>query len=112
MAARLPSSPAPAAARGPLAHEPCAAASPAFRRAAPAVLCVLCADQKVDLALSKAIQQARLAKKVTQDQLAKQLNIDKKIIAEYENGRAIPNGQVIATIERALGTKLPRPPKK
>lgn len=83
-------------------------ASP-FSRACAACAC---ADQKVDLALSKAIQQARMAKGVTQDQLAKQLNIDKKIIAEYENGRAIPNGQVIATIERALGTKLPRPPKK
>jgi len=53
-----------------------------------------------------------MAKGVTQDALAKQLNIDKKIIAEYENGKAIPNGQVIANIERALGTKLPRPPKK
>jgi len=70
------------------------------------------ADAKVDLNLSKSIQQARLAKKMTQDQLAKQLNIDKKIITEYENGKAIPNGQVIAKIERALGAKLPRPGKK
>lgn len=70
------------------------------------------ADAKVDLNLSKAIQQARMAKGSTQDGLAKLLNIDKKIIAEYENGKAIPNGQVIAKIEKALGTKLPRPPKK
>lgn len=66
----------------------------------------------MDLNLSKAIQQARMAKGSTQDGLAKLLNIDKKIIAEYENGKAIPNGQVIAKIEKALGTKLPRPPKK
>lgn len=108
---------------------------------------------RVDLNLSKSIMQARTAKKMTQDQLAKALNIvracgaragpgaaarcrapraaphrsvalplalaahrvapqDKKIIMEYENGKAIPNGQVIAKIERALGAKLPRPPKK
>mmetsp|Transcript_13446 Transcript_13446/g.35011 ORF Transcript_13446/g.35011 Transcript_13446/m.35011 type:complete len:143 (-) Transcript_13446:195-623(-) len=67
---------------------------------------------RVDLNLSKSIMQARTAKKMTQDQLAKALNIDKKIIVEYENGKAIPNGQVIAKIERALGAKLPRPPKK
>jgi len=68
--------------------------------------------QKVDLSLSRSIMQARTAKKMTQDALAKALNMDKKIIMEYENGKAIPNGQVIAKIERALGTKLPRPPKK
>lgn len=52
-----------------------------------------------------------MAKGMTQDALAKLLCIDKKIIAEYENGKALPNGQVIAKIEKAIGTKLPRPKK-
>jgi len=35
-----------------------------------------------------------------------------QIIQEYESGKAIPNNQVIAKIERALGVKLPRAAKK
>ena len=35
-----------------------------------------------------------------------------KTINEYESGKAIPNNGVIAKIERALGVKLPRAPKK
>lgn len=58
--------------------------------------------------------QARTAKKMTQDQLAKQLNIDKKLVGDLEAGRSLAslNGALIAKIERALGTKLPRPQKK
>jgi len=35
-----------------------------------------------------------------------------QVINEYEAGKAIPNNAVIAKIERALGCKLPRAPKK
>lgn len=38
--------------------------------------------------------------------------MDAKTINEYESGKAIPNNGVIAKIERALGVKLPRAPKK
>ena len=62
--------------------------------------------------LKQAIQAARTAKGLTQKQLANQLQIDAKTINEYESGKAIPNNQVIAKIERALGAKLPRAPKK
>ena len=62
--------------------------------------------------LSKAIQQARMAKKMTQKDLATAINEKPQVISEYENGKAIPNGQIIVKIERKLGCKLPRPGKK
>lgn len=36
----------------------------------------------------------------------------KTVVQSYEAGKAIPNLTIIAKIERALGTRLPRPPKK
>lgn len=68
--------------------------------------------QTVNKSLSKAIQQARMAKKMTQKDLATAINEKPQVIAEYENGKAIPNGQIIVKIERKLGCKLPRPGKK
>ena len=78
---------------------------------------------------------------MTQAQLAQKINEKPVVINQYENGKAIPNGlvscffclylpfylnrkhpcltlafaifiQLISKIERALGTKLPRPAKK
>ena len=66
---------------------------------------------KVDKSLSKAIMQARTAKKMTQKDLATAINEKPQVVAEYESGKAIPNGQIIAKLERKLGTKLPRPGK-
>lgn len=62
----------------------------------------------VNKSLSKAIQQARMAKKMTQKDLATAINEKPQVIGEYENGKAIPNGQIIVKIERKLGCKLPR----
>ena len=45
-------------------------------------------------------------------QLAAQLQTQPQVINEYESGKAIPNNQMIAKIERALGAKLPRVAKK
>jgi putative transcription factor len=70
------------------------------------------ADATVDRSLSQAIQQARLAKKMTQKELATSINEKPAIIQEYEAGKAIPSGALIAKIERALGVRLPRPAKK
>jgi putative transcription factor len=67
---------------------------------------------KVDKSLSKAIMQARTAKKMTQKDLATAINEKPQVIAEYESGKAIPNGAIIVKIERKLGCKLPRPGKK
>jgi putative transcription factor len=66
------------------------------------------AHKKVGLGLAKAIQQARMAKKMTQAKLAQAINEKPQVINQYENGTAIPNGQLIAKIERALACKLPR----
>ncbi|KAL3784734.1 hypothetical protein ACHAW5_001601 [Stephanodiscus triporus] len=68
--------------------------------------------KKVDVTLSKAIQQARMAKKMTQKDLATKINEKPQVVAEYENGKAVPNGQIIVKIERELGVRLPRPGKK
>lgn len=66
---------------------------------------------KVDKSLSKAIMQARMAKKLTQKDLATAVNEKPQVIAEYESGKAVPNPQIISKLERKLGVKLPRPGK-
>ena len=66
---------------------------------------------KVDRSLSKAIMQARTAKKMTQKELATAINEKPQVVAEYESGKAIPNPQIIGKIEQKLGCKLPRPGK-
>jgi putative transcription factor len=53
-----------------------------------------------------------MAKGLKQTELAAMIAEKSTVINEYESGRAIPNGALIAKIERALGAKLPRPPKK
>merc|ERR1719276_791804 len=65
----------------------------------------------VDKSLSKAIMQARMAKKMTQKDLATAINEKPQVVAQYESGKAIPNPQVISKIERKLACKLPRPGK-
>ena len=67
---------------------------------------------KVDKSLSKAIMQARTAKKMTQKELATAINEKPQVVGEYESGKAIPNPQIISKLERKLGCKLPRPGKK
>lgn len=66
---------------------------------------------KVDKSLSKAIMQARTAKKMTQKELATAVNEKPQIIGQYESGKAVPNPQIISKLERKLGCKLPRPGK-
>merc|ERR1711939_1223836 len=55
-----------------------------------------------------ALQQARLAKKISQAQLAQQINEKGSVINEYEGGKAIPNGAIINKLNRALGVRLPK----
>jgi putative transcription factor len=62
----------------------------------------------VDKTVSKAICQARMAKKMTQAQLAQAINERPQTIQELENGKAIPNAQVLNKLDRALGIHLPR----
>lgn len=59
-----------------------------------------------------ALQKARQAKGWTQTELAQKLNVKASVINEYESGRAIPQGQLIAQLNRTLGVVLPKIPKK
>ena len=60
----------------------------------------------VNAEVKKAIMQGRLAKKLTQAQLAQQINERPQVIQEYESGKAIPNQQILGKLERVLGVKL------
>ncbi|ODV77883.1 MBF1-domain-containing protein [Suhomyces tanzawaensis NRRL Y-17324] len=62
--------------------------------------------KKLDVNVGKAIQQARQEKKFTQKDLATKVNEKPNVINDYEAGRAIPNQQLLAKLERALGVKL------
>ena len=66
---------------------------------------------QVDKSLSKAIMQARMAKKLSQKELATAINEKPQVVGDYETGKAIPNPQIISKLERKLGVKLPRPGK-
>mmetsp|Transcript_15382 Transcript_15382/g.14745 ORF Transcript_15382/g.14745 Transcript_15382/m.14745 type:complete len:139 (+) Transcript_15382:204-620(+) len=62
----------------------------------------------IDKSLSKAITATRMAKKMTQTDLARAINERPQIIQEYESGKAIPNGAILSKLDKALGTHLPR----
>ncbi|CXI42653.1 multiprotein bridging factor type 1, putative [Plasmodium berghei] len=67
---------------------------------------------RVTPAFSRALQQARMSKKLTQVQLARLVNEPESVIKEYENGKAIPNNMIIQKLNRVLGVNLPSPKKK
>lgn len=56
--------------------------------------------------LKKQIQKARIAKGMTQAQLAQAINETPRVIQDYENGKAVPNPQVLNKMSRVLGTTL------
>jgi len=62
----------------------------------------------VNKSLSQSIVQARMAKKMTQAQLATAINERAQVIQQYESGQAIPNPQILNKLDRALGIHLPR----
>jgi putative transcription factor len=55
-----------------------------------------------------ALQQARLAKKMSQAALATAINEKQSVVNEYESGKAIPNGAIIQKLNKALGVRLPK----
>ena len=63
------------------------------------------------LELRKQIQNARIAKKLSQAQLAQQINEKPNVIQGYESGKAIPTTQVLQKLRKVLGVKLTSPPK-
>ncbi|XP_055388911.1 uncharacterized protein LOC129617953 [Condylostylus longicornis] len=69
---------------------------------------------RVSFDFAKALQQARLEKKMTQAQLAQQVNEKASVINDYESGKAIPNGALVSRLNKILGARLPsaKQPKK
>lgn len=62
----------------------------------------------VGLEIGKQIQQIRMSKKITQKQLAQQLNVTPIVVQSHENGKAIRNNSTLAKFEKILGVKLKR----
>ena len=56
--------------------------------------------------LRKQIQIARLAKKMSQSQLAQLTNEKPSVIQQYESGKAVPTSQILQKLRKALGVKL------
>ncbi len=61
--------------------------------------------KKVSLSLSKRIQQARLAKGMSQKDLATKINVKPNVIQEYESGKAIPDNKILGLIRKYLSMK-------
>lgn len=56
--------------------------------------------------LSKRIQRARNDKEMTQRQLAARIFESVSVVADYENGKAIPHSSVLGKMEKILDVKL------
>ncbi|XP_068647530.1 multiprotein-bridging factor 1c [Aristolochia californica] len=61
---------------------------------------------RVSPEVRQAIQKARLAKEMSQAELAKLINERPQVVQEYENGKAVPNQMILSKMERVLGVKL------
>merc|ERR1719453_275439 len=62
--------------------------------------------ETVSLDLRLKIQQARVAKKMSQKEVATKINEKPQTVNEYESGKAVPNQQILGKLERVLGAKL------
>ena len=62
--------------------------------------------KKVTLSTRKAISQRRTYLKLSQKEFAQKLNCKPEIITSYENGKAIPNQNILIKMERILGIYL------
>ena len=56
--------------------------------------------------VTTAIMQGRMAKKLTQANLAAALSLKVDIIRSYESGKAIPNNLILTKMQKILGVKL------
>jgi len=63
-------------------------------------------DAQVSYSVALRIQQARQAKGWTQKELATRICEKPQVVNDYEAGRAIPNQQILAKMERELGVKV------
>jgi len=65
-------------------------------------------DKEITHDFKMALMQARTAKGLKQAELAQRVQVPAKVIQEYENGKAQPDGQVISKLNRVLGCTLPK----
>jgi len=61
---------------------------------------------KISPTVGKAMQAARLDKELSQKDVAQKINEKPSVLQDYESGKAIPNPQILAKLERVLGVKL------
>ncbi|KAG6874322.1 hypothetical protein C0995_001547 [Termitomyces sp. Mi166 len=61
---------------------------------------------KIAPSVGRAIQDGRMALKLSQKDLAQKINEKPSVIQDYESGKAVPNTQVLGKLERVLGIKL------
>ena len=52
------------------------------------------------------MQTARMELKLSQKDVAQKINEKPSVLQDYEAGKAIPNAQILAKLERTLGVKL------
>jgi putative transcription factor len=52
------------------------------------------------------MQSARMELKLSQKDVAQKINEKPSVLQDYESGKAIPNAQILAKLERTLGVKL------
>ena len=52
------------------------------------------------------MQTARQELKLSQKDVAQKINEKPSVLQDYESGKAIPNAQILAKLERVLGVKL------
>ena len=62
--------------------------------------------ERVSKKVTTAIMQGRMAKKLTQANLAAALSLKVDIIRSYESGKAIPNNLILTKMQKILGVKL------
>ena len=62
--------------------------------------------------MAQQIARGRLARKLSQKELAAQLSVPVKTVQAYESGKAIPKGPHIALLNRALGIRIVRDDKR
>jgi putative transcription factor len=62
--------------------------------------------KKISTKVSKEIQKGRLAKKLSQKQLAQAVNVTSKVINEMESGKSLPNEAIKCKIARVLNIKI------
>ncbi|RDB21013.1 putative multi-protein-binding factor 1 [Hypsizygus marmoreus] len=61
---------------------------------------------KISPTVGRAIQDGRMALKLSQKEVAQKINEKPSVLQDYESGKAIPNPQVLGKLERVLGVKL------